>query len=393
MSKMTTAEQRTTLGLAGVYGVRMLGLFLILPVFALYAETLAGATPLLTGVAIGIYGLTQALLQIPFGSLSDRIGRKPVIYAGLALFMLGSIVAALAEHMWWVIIGRALQGSGAIAAAVMALAADLTRVEQRTKAMAMIGMTIGASFILAMVMGPALSNLMGVRGIFWLTAVLAVLAIVLVAVWVPTPTSDSLPSSHQRMSCRLRNVLSKKELLRLDYGIFSLHLVLTALFLAIPLALRDQGIALVDHSWIYLSLMVISIVVMLPFIFLAERKGQVKVVFLGAVAVLMVVQLWLWQSLDTFWPLLVGLGFFFTAFNLLEATLPSLVSKVAPEEVKGIAMGVYSTAQFAGAFIGGVVGGWMHQQFGLSAVFLLGAVVMLSWLIFAFGMAKPTLKG
>jgi MFS family permease len=389
VSKMTTAEQRTALGLAGVYGARMLGLFLILPVFALYAEELPGATPLLTGLAIGIYGLTQAMLQIPFGALSDRIGRKPVIYAGLLLFAIGSVVAAMAEHMMWIIAGRALQGSGAVAAAVMALAADLTRDEQRTKAMAIIGMSIGASFILAMVLGPALNGWIGVSGIFWLTAMLALLGIAVIGLVVPTPSPDAMQPNTDSLKVMLGQVIRMKDLLRLDYGIFALHLVLTAMFLVVPLLLRDNGIAPSDHALVYLPVMLISIAAMVPFIILAEKKSQMKAVFLSAIAMLVLVQLWLWQSSDALWPLLIGLAFFFTAFNLLEASLPSLVSKIAPPAVKGAAMGVYSTSQFMGAFLGGLLGGWVHQEFGLAAVFIFSAVVLASWLLFAVGMAKP----
>jgi len=389
VNAMTSAERRTALGLAGVYGFRMLGLFLILPVFALFAEDLPGATPLLTGLAVGIYGLTQALLQIPFGLISDRIGRKPVIFGGLLLFALGSVVAALAEDIAWIIVGRALQGSGAVAAAVMALAADLTREEQRTKVMASIGMTIGASFMLAMIIGPALNAWVGIAGIFWLTALLALVGIALVALVVPTPAVSRVHRDAEPVPAMFRRVLRHADLLRLDFGIFALHLVLTALFLALPLTLRDAGLPANEHTLVYLPVMLISILGMVPFVILAEKRGKMKPVFLGAVAVLLGVQLVLWQNAAGFWPLVICIGVFFTAFNLLEATLPSLVSKTAPADAKGTAMGVYSTSQFAGAFIGGLLGGWVHQQWGLHAVFLFGALVAGSWLLVAVGMRRP----
>ena len=386
---MTSAERRTALGLAGVYGFRMLGLFLILPVFALFAEDLPGATPLLTGLAVGIYGLTQALLQIPFGLLSDRIGRKPVIFGGLLLFALGSVVAAMADDIVWIIIGRALQGSGAVAAAVMALAADLTREDQRTKVMASIGMTIGFSFMLAMIIGPAINGWVGMSGIFWLTAILALVGIALVALVVPTPSISRVHRDAEPVPAMFGRVLRHGDLLRLDFGIFALHLILTALFLAVPLALRDAGLPATEHTLVYLPVMLVSILGMVPFVILAEKKKQMKPVFLGAVTVLGAVQLALWQNDQGFWPLVIAIGVFFTAFNLLEATLPSLVSKTAPADAKGTAMGVYSTSQFAGAFVGGLVGGWVHQQWGSQAVFLFGALVALAWLLAAAGMRRP----
>jgi len=388
-NKMTASEKRAVFGLAGVYGFRMLGLFLILPVFALFAEQLPGATPLLTGLAVGVYGLTQAILQIPFGLLSDRIGRKPVIFGGLLLFALGSVIAASAQDVWMVILGRAVQGSGAIAAAVMALAADLTREENRTKAMATIGMTIGTSFMVAMMAGPVLGRLIGVSGIFWLTAVLALLGIALVALVVPTPTRSSVHRDAETVPAMFRRVLSNGDLLRLDFGIFSLHLILTALFLAVPLVLRDLGLEPLKHSYLYLPVMLGSIAAMVPFVILAEKGGLMKPVFLGAVASLAIAQLALGMFASQFWGFVAALALFFTAFNLLEATLPSLVSKVAPVDAKGTAMGVYSTSQFAGAFVGGVLGGWVHQQFGLAAVFQAGALVGVVWLLLAGGMHKP----
>ena len=386
---MTSVERRTALGLAGVYGFRMLGLFLILPVFALFAEDLPGSTPFLTGLAIGIYGLTQAILQIPFGMLSDRIGRKPVILGGLVLFALGSALAASATEIHWIIVGRALQGSGAVAAAIMALAADLTREEQRTKIMATIGMTIGASFMLAMIIGPMLDAWVGVPGIFWTTAGLAVIGILLIAWVVPTPQLSRVHRDAEPVPALFGNVLRNRDLLRLDWGIFSLHFILTSLFLAVPLQLKAVGVAPADHALVYLPVMILAIVGMVPFVIIAEKGGKMKPVFLGAIGTLGLAQAMLWRFADQFWPLVSAVALFFIAFNLLEATLPSLVSKTSPADAKGTAMGVYSTSQFAGAFVGGALGGWVHQHWGVMSIFLLGAAVALVWLFVASGMRRP----
>lgn len=386
---LSRSERRAAIGLAGVYGSRMLGLFLILPVFALFAEDLEGATPLLTGLAIGVYGLTQALLQIPYGLMSDRLGRKPVILGGLLLFAIGSVVAALATDIWWIIIGRALQGSGAVAAAVMALAADLTREDQRTKVMAIIGTTIGFSFMLAMISAPALDAWVGVSGIFWVTGLLAVVAAALLLGVVPTPAHSAQHRDAQPVPALFRRVLRDGQLLRLDLGIFSLHLVLTAMFLVVPLALRDAGLPPAEHSLLYAPVMLLSILAMVPFVIIAERQGRMKAVFLGAIVTVTVAILGLLGTLGHFWGLAVALWLFFVGFNLLEATLPSLVSKLAPADAKGTAMGVYSTSQFAGAFIGGLVGGWAHQQFGVAGVLLLAAGVTAIWLVGAASMTNP----
>lgn len=389
-SGMSSVEQRAAFSLAGIYALRMLGLFLILPVFALYAEELRGVTHMLVGVAIGAYGLTQAMLQIPFGMLSDRIGRKPVIVGGLLLFALGSVVAALSDSIYGVIAGRALQGSGAIAAAVMALAADLTREEHRTKAMAVIGMSIGSAFMLAMVLGPVLSEWIGVSGIFWLTAVLALFGVGVALVLVPTPKERQIHRDAETVPDQFGRVLSNLDLLRLDFGILVLHMIITSVFLAVPLALRDMaGMATVDHWKFYLPVMLISVVAMVPFVVLAEKRQRMKQVFLGAILSLSLAQVVVYFLHHTLMGLAVALVLFFTAFNLLEAVLPSLVSKVAPAESKGTAMGVYSTSQFAGAFIGGAVGGWVHGQYGMDGVFLFGAAGALLWFLLAAGMAPP----
>jgi len=386
---MTGSERRAAVGLAGIFALRMLGLFLILPVFALYAQGMVGATPLLIGIAVGAYGLTQAVLQIPFGMLSDRIGRKPVIFGGLVLFALGSLVAALAEDIGGVIAGRVLQGSGAIAAAVMALAADLTREEVRTHAMAGIGVSIGVAFALALVLGPVLGHWIGLVGIFWLTAALAVGGMLILALVVPTPDRSSVHRDAEPVASQLGRVLKVRELVRLDLGVLILHMVMTSLFLVIPLSLERQGLDAAHHWWVYLPVLLLSMGAMVPFIIQAEGKGRLKPVFLGAVLVLALV-LAGFYLLDAGLPLLGLLLFlFFTAFNLLEAALPSLISKLAPADAKGTAMGIFATSQFAGAFCGGLLGGWVHQVYGMDAVFLFCAVLAVIWFLVARPMASP----
>ena len=384
---MTGTERRAALGLAGIYGFRMLGLFLILPVFALHAESMPDATPLLVGLAIGIYGLTQAVLQIPFGMLSDRIGRKPVIVGGLLLFAIGSAIAALATDIHWIIAGRAVQGSGAIAAAIMALAADLTRESQRTKAMASIGMTIGFSFMLALIVGPILHDWVGVSGIFWVTAGLALVGLVVLLAVVPTPRQERVHRDAEPVPALLGRVLRNPDLLRLDWGIFSLHLILTALFLGFPLALRDAGLAPERHTLLYLPVLIGAVAAMVPFVILAERHGRMKSVFTGAVAALGLAMAGMYLAGPSIWELAILLWLFFS--DLLEATLPSLVSKVAPADAKGSAMGIYSTSQFAGSFVGGALGGWAHQALGVQGTFLAGACVALVWFGVALGMRPP----
>ncbi len=387
---MSPLETRAAFSLAGIFSLRMLGLFLIFPVFALYAEELAGVTPLLVGVAIGAYGLTQAFLQIPFGMLSDRIGRKPVIIGGLIIFAIGSVVAAQADTIWGVILGRAIQGGGAIAAAIMALAADLSRDEHRTKVMATIGISIGFAFAIAMILGPILNSWIGVPGIFWLTAVLALAGIAIVLFLVPSPRESHFHRDTEPVPGQFGRVLSNPNLLRLDVGIMTLHMTLTAVFLAVPLALRDEAGLEAGHHWmVYLPMLVLAMGLMIPFVVIAEKRRKMKTVFLGAVFALALGQL----GFFTFYHSLVGIALsmllYFTAFNLLEATLPSLIAKVAPVEAKGTAMGVYSTSQFAGAFLGGLIGGWVHTHYGLGGVFLFGALASLVWLSIAFGMARP----
>ncbi|KAF0190909.1 MAG: major facilitator superfamily protein [Gammaproteobacteria bacterium] len=388
---MTPRERRAAISLAGIFSLRMLGLFMILPVFALYAsDHLSDATPTLIGVAIGAYGLTQAVLQIPFGMLSDRIGRKPVIVFGLIVFAIGSVVAAMSDTIIGVIIGRALQGSGAIAAAVMALAADLTREEHRTKAMAMIGASIGVSFAVSMILGPVFNHWFGVPGIFWLTAALALGGIAVVRYAVPQPVRTTFHRDAQTMPAQLKTALVNPELLRLDFGIFVLHMLLTATFVAFPLMLRDQGGLDAAHHWmVYAPVLLIGLVAMVPFVIIAEKMRRMKQVFVAAILVIAASELGLAFFDHSFVGMVAGLFIFFTAFNVLEATLPSLVAKTAPGTMKGTAMGIYSSAQFLGAFCGGVAGGALYGTFGVAAVFVFCAVAAMAWAAVAMTMAPP----
>lgn len=385
---MTAAERRATAGLAGISGLRLFGMFVILPVLALYVERLpGGASRVLLGTALGIYGLTQAALQVPFGWASDRWGRKPVVYFGLAVFAAGSVVAALATDIAWIIVGRALQGAGAISAVLIAMAADLTRDEVRTRAMAVIGVTIGTTFALSLVAGPVLTAWIGVPGIFLLTGALALasMAVVRHAIPdVPRPAGARVvpPGS-------LARALRDGQLARLNYGVFALHAVLMALFVQVPFALRDNGLAADRHWLVYLPVLVVSVLLMLPFLRRADQPARSKRIFTGAVATLVAAQVALALSQHSLAALAFALTLFFAAFNLLEATLPSLISKYAPEEIRGTAVGVYSCLQFLGTFAGGLAGGWLAQHFGAASVFVLGVALSAIWFAASATMTVP----
>jgi MFS family permease len=388
--KMSPAELRATIGLSGVYGLRMFGLFIILPVFAFYAEELPGGDNYtLVGIALGAYGLTQAILQIPFGWLSDRIGRKPVIYLGLILFVIGSLVAAAATNIYWVILGRVIQGAGAISAAVMALAADLTREEHRTKAMAMIGMTIGTVFAVSLAIAPILNQWIGVPGIFMMTGVLALLAMLVVNKVIPDPQISRFHSDTEASAASFATVLRNPQLLRLNYGIFALHAVLMALWLVVPLTLRQAGMAAEDHWQIYLPVLGLSVMLIIPAIIYSERKAKLKQVFVAAIATLLIGQLLLSFSTDSLQGTAIALLVFFTAFNLLEASLPSLISKIAPVGAKGTAMGIYSSTQFLGAFVGAAAGGFLYGQHGSFALYAFCGSLLIVWLLLAMTMKAP----
>ncbi len=386
---MNPIERRAAISLALIYATRMLGLFMILPVFAIYAEQLIHVTPFLVGLAIGIYGLTQALFQIPFGAWSDRIGRKPVIIIGLVIFVIGSIVAALADSIYWVIVGRALQGMGAIASAIMALASDLTRDEHRTKVMAFIGASIGASFMVALVLGPALEAWVGVPGIFWLTALLAAVSILIVVVLIPTPIQASYQATSDNR-VNLRSIISDAQLLRLDMGVFILHMTLTAIFVVVPIIFRDQFDMPAGTHWkVYLSVLVLSLILLVPTILLSEKFKQTKLTFNLAILFCAAGMLIMYGLIESMTVFFIAMVLFFWGFNFLEASMPSLVSKLSNPITKGMSIGVFSSSQFLGAFSGGVVAGLLLQNYDQSAVFLFAFLMFLLWFLVASTMQAP----
>ncbi|HZR59844.1 MAG TPA: MFS transporter [Xanthobacteraceae bacterium] len=388
---MQKQEFRAAVSLSAVFSVRLLGLFMIYPVFAAYARNLSGASPYLIGEALGIYGLTQGLLQIPFGLLSDRLGRKVMIVLGLLLFAAGSAIAALSGSIGGVIIGRALQGSGAVGAVILALVADLTTEENRTKAMALVGLTIGASFMIAVVAGPIAASLIGVPGIFWLMVALALVGIVITEFVVPNPRRVSVHRDAEAVPALFWAVLRDRELLRLDFGIFALHAMLTASFLVVPGLLSATLNVPVREQWfVYLPVLLVSVAVMLPAIIVAEKYRRMKGVFVGAVAALAASQLMLYFGAGNLFVLLAALVVFFSAFNVMEASLPSLITKAAPAEAKGTATGIYSSLQFLGIFIGGIVGGFANQHGGSAGVFIITTALALAWLVAAATMAQPS---
>jgi MFS family permease len=389
--RMLATERRIALVLSGVFATRMLGLFMVLPVFSIYAKTLTGYTPALAGWAFGLYGLTQSVLQIPLGRLSDRIGRRPVILGGLVLFAVGSVIAAVSDHIYGVMLGRAIQGMGAIAGAVMALAADMTREEHRLKVMAMIGGSIGISFALAIVLGPVLKGWIGVPGIFMLTAGLASGALILVQVFIPRAPIAHFHHDTEVDWNWLGRVMGDGQLLRLNIGVLLLHCVVTATFFSLPLIMAEQHHFAANHHWqIYLPALLVAILVVLPFIFLGERRRLLKQVFIAAVLTLTLASFGLWEFAQGWWGALVLFVFvFFIGFNLLEASLPSLVAKFAPAAHRGTAMGAFSTFQFLGAFLGAIIAGYVSGHFNLEAVFAVNGALMLVWLGLVLTMRQP----
>jgi MFS family permease len=388
---MTATERRASASLASIFALRMLGLFLVLPVFALEAARYPGGDdPARVGLAMGIYGLTQGLLQIPFGIASDWWGRKRVIIAGLLVFALGSFVAAWAPDLNWLIAGRSLQGAGAISAAVTAMLADVTRDEVRTKAMALVGASIALMFALSLVLAPLLASHIGLHGLFALTGSLALAAIAAVLWWVPPE-----PAAHvNRPRGSLIEVLRDPALLRLDFGVFMLHAVQLAMWVAIPALLVDAGLDKSRHWQVYLPAVLGSFAVMAGTLFPLEKRGYLRAVFLAAVGLILLVQLGLLWSASVVTPalgLLGGLLFlFFCGFNVLEATQPSLASRVAPAHARGAALGVYNTLQSLGFFAGGAVGGWLIKAHGVQGLFVACGVLMLLWLLVAWPMKAPS---
>jgi MFS family permease len=387
--RMTREELRGTLSLSSLFALRMLGLFIILPVFAIHAHQLPGGNSMtLVGVALGIYGLAQGLLQIPFGMASDRYGRKKVIVIGLLIFALGSFVAALDTNIWVVILGRTLQGAGAISSSVVAFVADLTREQHRTKAMAAIGGSIGLMFAVSLVAAPLLYPVIGMSGIFIVTGLLA-----LAGIWVTlslVPDEPRILDASRRMSRNaLPEVLRNAELLKLNFGIFCLHIVQVAIFVVVPVMMVGAGLELPKHWQVYLPVVLLSFALMLPPIFSAERRGRMKVMFVSAVALMGSVQLGFYFCGEGILNITLLLLAFFVAFNLLEAALPSLVTRIAPAHARGTAIGVYNTTQALALAVGGFAGGALSQNFGPSSVFVFGSALVALWLGVAAGMRAP----
>lgn len=386
---MTPLERRTSGALASVFALRMLGLFMVLPVFALEASHYPGGNdPAKVGLAMGVYGLAQALLQIPLGIASDHWGRKPVILSGLALFAGGSALAAWAPTLDWLLLGRTLQGAGAVSAAVTAFLADMTRDSVRTKSMAMVGISIALVFALSLVASPWLAAQIGLSGLFAMTALLALLGMAIVA-WVvpPEPAQRTAPSR-----AGLARVLKNADLMRLNLGVFVLHAVQLAMWMGVPALLVTAGLPKASHWTVYLPAVVAAFLIMGAVLFRLERQGHLKTVFLVSIGLLLVTQLGLLALAGTpsVWALGALLFCFFLGFNTLEASQPSLVSRLAPPDARGAALGVYNTLQSIGLFAGGALGGWLVKTTGPVGLYTGCAVLVAVWLVAAWNMQAPT---
>jgi MFS family permease len=388
-SGLNSIEKRAAISLALVFGLRMLGLFMIMPVFAVYGQQLDGYSPMWVGLAIGAYGLTQAMLQIPMGMLSDRFGRKPIILIGLVIFCIGSLVAGMSDSVYGVTIGRAIQGMGAIASTILALAADVTRDEQRPKVMAVIGMCIGLSFAVSLIVGPVLVDSIGLSGLFNLTAVLAILGMLVVLFIAPNAVSKAPKGDTRAAPELIMDLLKDGQLLRLDVGIFVLHLVLTSIFVVLPLMLINLDFSIQDHWQLYFPTLLISFVLMVPLIIIGAKNESMKQMYRLSLLLLATSLVMMYTLQDSLPGLFAAVIVFFTAFNYLEASLPSLIAKFAPAGKKGTAMGIYSSSQFFGAFWGGILGGVCYQWFGLAGVFITSTTLVVLWWFYTKGMVNP----
>ncbi len=378
------------MGLATIVSLRMLGLFMIYPILILYVGKIPGATEITMGVAFGAYALMQGILQIPFGMLSDRYGRKRVIIVGLSLFVLGSVIAALADNVWELILGRTIQGAGAVAGAVMALTADLTREETRTKALAFIGMTIGIAVMTGLIIGPILDQLIGLSGIFWLTAGLAVVGILVLIYIVPNPEDSHFHRDTEPVPNQIKRILKDPQLMRFNIGILLLHTIFAACFMAFPLIIRDYfHLGLKQSWWIYVPTLALSVAIMLPMIIIGEKYRRMKQMFIFSIFLIAVVEVGLFASYDNPTLVFFMMIVFFGGFNFLEAALPSLVSKVAPVDSRGTAMGVYSTMQYLGISLGGFLGGIVLTYYKIPGIFVFCAILAGIWLLIAINMAPP----
>lgn len=387
---MNFTEKLSSFVLALIFGLRMLGLFMVLPVFSLYATKLNMARPSLIGIALGIYGLTQAMCQIPFGMWSDKVGRKPVIVIGLLIFISGSIFAGLSHNIYGVIVGRALQGAGAIGSVVSALLADLTREEHRTKAMAIIGSIVGLAFMSAMVIGPILNTYITVSGIFMLSGGLGFVGIILLLTLVPKPKGLSFHRDAETLPALFKRILKDKELVRLDIGALVSHGILTATFVAIPISLQESAfLPEAKQGLFYLPILIVSFLAMIPLIIMAEKKRKMRYILLLAILTLVCSELLLWVFHSSMIMIAFSLMLFFTAFSFMEASLPSMISKRAPAVCKGTAMGMYSTSQYFGMFLGGVCGGLLYAHHHLTTIYIVAAMSAFLWFFYAFKMEEP----
>ncbi len=385
---MNALERRSTFALSSIFALRMLGLFMIIPVFSVAGQQYTHATPMLIGLAVGVYGLTQAILQIPFSLIADRYSRKPLIVIGLLMFALGGAVAAMSESIYGVIIGRAIAGGGAVSAVVMALLADVTREEQRSKAMAMMGMSIGLSFVVAFSLGPWLTSLVGISGLFWVTTIMGLVAISML-ILVPKVTRHH-KNFQQGYLSQLKQVLKMGDLNRLHVSVFSLHLLLTAMFIYMPSQLIDMAdLPLASHGWVYLPLLLVSLFVAFPSIILAEKYRKMRGIFLTAIGGIILGLLVLIFGFESKYILLLGLALFFIAFNVMEALLPSWLSKSAPIQSKATAMGVNASSQFLGAFVGGLLGGQLLLLNNTALGWGILSAIAILWLLISFGLKQP----
>ncbi|SMN14942.1 Putative transport protein [uncultured Candidatus Thioglobus sp.] len=379
---MTKLERSFALKISLIMATRMLGLFIIFPIFSVYADHYENVTPLYIGLAIGAYGLTQAFFQIPFGYLSDKYGRKPLLVLGLIIFFIGSVVAANATDIYQVVAGRALQGAGAISAVLMAFLADYVSEEERPKANAFVGVQIGMAFMLALLLGPIIGHQFGISGMFWIIAALSIVALIIV-----TTLPSAKPIKQYKLSVANFKKILTTDLLRLDFSIFALHLILTSSFIAIPIFLVDNNILSIQDNWqIYLPVIVLSFLGMIPMIIVATKYQKTKTVFLLSIFILAFSQILFYKSELNYTTFFVILTLFFVAFNALEALLPSLIAKTASSDKRGLAMGFYSSSQFFGAFVGGVIGGWIYNNFGLNSVFLFTTFTAIIWWLIALSM-------
>ncbi|MGP1953124.1 MAG: MFS transporter [Arsenophonus sp. ET-KM2-MAG3] len=389
-SKMTLKELKATFWLGAVFTLRMLGIFMILPVLTSYGKELKGANELLIGLAIGIYGISQAIFQIPFGLMSDKFGRKQLIILGLLIFIIGSIIAAITDSIWGIIIGRALQGAGAISATIMALLSDLISEKNRTKAMAFIGISFGITFSIAIVIGPIITHIFGLHGLFWLISFFAFNGILITVFLVPENRYSIINNETHFIRNSVQKIINNPQLLKLNLSILCLHALLMANFIILPLIIIDSGVKINQHWKIYLITLFIAFVTILPFIIYAEKKHRIKQIFLLCISILFISELIFCFSNQKFWLIMIGLQLFFIGFNIMEVLLPSLISKEAPIKYKGTVMAIYSTSQFLGVALGGILGGWFFQLNGAFLVFMVNLILCVFWFFITINMNQPS---